>query len=87
MTELNSIIKLDSLDYNYPKNIDFAQSILSHHHPQEQEKKYTQSELPSASRVFYFLNEKELTCYKVFNELDSVKISKPMTKLFTHAFF
>jgi hypothetical protein len=43
--------------------------------------------VPLASRVFYFLNEKELACYKLFSELDAEKISKQMRKLLTHTFF
>lgn len=56
MAELNSIVKLEELEYNFPKSIDFSKNILVHPNLLDHEKKYTHSVLPTASRIFYFLN-------------------------------
>jgi hypothetical protein len=58
MAELNAIVRLDSIEYSYPKVVDCQPAILTHFHPPEPEKRYTHCEMPATSRVFYFLNEK-----------------------------
>lgn len=58
MAELNAIVRVDSIEYNYPKVIDTQPPLLSHFHPSEPEKRYSHCEVPSASRVFYFLGDK-----------------------------
>lgn len=72
MSEINLIIKIDELQYNYTKRVNHPtlKAPLQHYYPCEQEKEYKSSDMPISSKVFYLLNDKELTCYKIFNEMD-----------------
>lgn len=47
MGELNTIVRIDSIEYAYPKIVDIhTQPVLAHYHPNEQEKRYFHCEVP-----------------------------------------
>ena len=85
--ELNALSKIDDCEYSYSKKVEHHTYALKHFHPNEQEKIYHTALVPEVSRVFYFLKDKELACYKVFTDLDSEKVNREMSHLFTHTFF
>ena len=61
-----------SAEYSYGHGVahPHVKVELSHRQPLELEKAYYSAVAPLTSRVFFLLGEKELTCLKVFRELD-----------------
>jgi hypothetical protein len=87
--EINALTKLGENYYNYSKRMSHPhlKVSLAHFHPNEEEKLYLSVEVPTVSRTFYLLRDRELTCYKFFSDLDCEKAGKEFSCLFSHSFF